>query len=229
MTITIGIVDDHELIRGGLRRALNDEVDCTVVGDAGSIREALALSATLRPDVLLIDINLSDPEGDGLDLVAQVRAQRPDAGLVVLTMLDDETLLLRALGAGASGYVLKTAPTTEVIAAVRHAATSPRSFSATGLAEALARSHSKAATEPLLTDREQEVLDRLASGQPIATIARQMFLSTSTLKSHVSHVYEKLGAGTRTEAILAAIRLGILDVASGPAIPAQRGGVPAMG
>ena len=98
MTITIGIIDDHELIRGGLQRALDDEPDCTVVGDAGSIREALALSATVRPDVLLVDINLSDPEGDGLDLVTQIRAQRPEVGLVVLTMLDDETLLLRALG-----------------------------------------------------------------------------------------------------------------------------------
>jgi DNA-binding NarL/FixJ family response regulator len=220
--ITVGIVDDHELIRGGLRGALSQEEGFTVVGEASGIRTALSLDAMLRPDVLLIDVNLNDPDGDGLELVSRIRSHRPEVGLVMLTMLEDDALLLRALTSGASGYVLKTAPTAEVLAAVRHAATSPRSFSATGLAAALARSHGKV-NEPLLSDREQDVLERLATGQPIATIARQMFLSISTLKSHVSHVYEKLGARTRTEAILEAIRLGLIEVSTKPVVlPEQR-------
>ena len=211
MTLTVVMVDDHPLIIAGLRRALEAEDGFTVVGEAGSIAAALAVEEEHRPHVMLIDVNLGDPEGDGIDLVARLRAKRPDLGLVILTMLDDNALLLRALSAGASAYVRKTATTGEVVAALRHAASSPRSFSATGLAQVLASARS-APAGPALTDREREVLTHLATGDPVSTIARRLFLSTSTLKTHISRIYDKLGAGTRTEAVLTAIRLGLIQV-----------------
>ncbi len=211
MTITVLMVDDHPLILGGLRRALEDFDGFRVVGEATSIATAIAAEEELRPTVMLIDINLGDSEGDGIDLVAKLREKRPDIGLVILTMQDDDALLLRALSAGASGYVRKTATTEEVVSALRHAASSPRSFSAAGLAEALANARS-APAGPSLTDREREVLTHLATGDPVSTIARRLFLSTSTLKTHISRIYEKLGAGTRTEAVMSAIRLGLIQV-----------------
>lgn len=208
---TVLLVDDHPLVRTGLRRALEDEPDFAVVAEAASAAEAEALEARHAPDALLIDVNLGAGQPDGIALTSRLRERRPEVGLVVLTMYDDDALLLRALQAGASGFVRKTAPAGEVVAMLRHAIATPRSFSAQGLAEALA-AMARAPKGPDLTPREREVLDRIAGGAPLPTIARAMYLSTSTLKTYVSRVYAKLGATSRTEAVMAAARLGLIQI-----------------
>lgn len=206
------LVDDHPLFRTGLRRVLEGEPGLTVVGEAASADQARALAARLRPDVVLVDVNLGAGETDGIELVATLRAERPEVGLVVLTMYDDDALLLRALQAGASGFSRKTAAAEEILALVRHAVASPRSFTAEGLADALSAVQRPAAPRPELTAREREVLERLASGAPLPAIARAMFLSTSTLKTYVSRVYGKLEATSRTEAVVAGVRHGLIQL-----------------
>ncbi len=138
MTASVLLVDDHELIRQGLRRAFERQKDFEVVADVGTIDEAQALLSN-APNVAIIDLRIGD--GNGLDLVRAARAARPDMGIVVLTMYAGDEQLFAALEAGASAFVSKDAPTEEVIAAARHAFAAPHSFSAADLAEALATSH----------------------------------------------------------------------------------------
>ena len=210
MTVRVMLVDDHALIRDGLRAALGNEPDMEVVGAASSVAEALVMVPRLAPDVVLVDVNLG-AGADGLELVDALRQRYDSLGIVVLTMYDDDELMLRALRTGASAYALKTSSTDALIVTMRHAVAAPRSFSAEGLTRVLARA-SEAPPAQVLTDREQEVLEHLASGHPIATIARQMYLGVSTLKTHIAHVYDKLDATSRTEAVMTAVRLGLLDV-----------------
>lgn len=201
------LVDDHELIRQGLARAFERQDDFTVVGEAGTVREALALAITLEPDVVVTDVRL--PDGTGLDIVKEIRKRDPDVGLVVLTMYAGDEQLFGALEAGASAFVAKDAPADDVVAAARHATVSPRSFTAADLADAMRRKMSP--TGPQLSPRETEVLGLLAEGLGVAAIARQLFVSESTAKTHISKIYEKLGAANRAQAIMIAIRSGLLS------------------
>src|SRR5436190_386832 len=137
MTISVLLVDDHALIRQGLRRAFEQTEDLAVVAEAGSVAEALALDRAHQPDVLVVDVNLGD--GSGIEVVRHVRGERPNAGIVVLTMYDGDEHLLAALEAGASSFVLKQAPSEEVVAAARRAHEAPTTFSADGLAAAMRR------------------------------------------------------------------------------------------
>lgn len=207
MPATVLLVDDHDLIRQGLRRAFERDSAFTVVGEAGSVPEAARLAGTLCPDVVVVDVRL--PDGDGLDLVRQLRRARSDVGLVVLTMYAGDDQLFAALEAGASAFVPKSAPSDDVVAAARHAAAKPTSFVAADLAEAMRRRLHP--TGPQLTRREREVLDLLAEGLGVATIARKLYISESTTKTHVSKLYDKLGAANRAQAIMAAVRAGLLD------------------
>jgi DNA-binding NarL/FixJ family response regulator len=211
MTARTMLVDDHALIRDGLRRILDREDDVEIVAEASHAAMALAVEEQSRPDVVLVDINLEGGT-EGIALVRKLRQRRPDLGLVVLTMYDDDDLVIQALHAGASAYALKSRTTAHILLALRHAVASPHSFSAEGLAQILARTSERTHKQPLLSDREVDVLRELASGAPVATIARSLFVSTSTLKTHVSRIYEKLNARTRTEAVMAGVRLGLLEV-----------------
>jgi DNA-binding NarL/FixJ family response regulator len=204
---TVLLVDDHDLIRQGLRRAFERAGDFTVVGEAGSVAEALACAARHQPDVVVIDVRL--PDGSGLDVVRELRRQRPDVGIVVLTMYAGDEQLFGALEAGASAFVAKDAPAEDVVSAARHALVSPRSFSAADLAGAMRRRMNPSG--PQLTPREREVLQLMADGLGVSAIARQLFISESTTKTHVSKLYEKLGAANRAQALMAAIRLGLLE------------------
>ena len=206
MTIRVLLVDDHELIRQGLRRALERDEQFEVVGEAGSVAEALARLAAEPPDVAIFDVRL--PDGSGLDAVRRARAAHPDIGLVVLTMYAGDEQLFAALDAGASAFVPKDAPSDDVLAAARHAARSPRSFTAPDLAEAMKRRMTP--TGPQLSPREKEVLDLLAEGYGVAQISRRLFISESTTKTHISKLYEKLGAGNRAQAIMAALKMGLI-------------------
>ncbi|MCW2598174.1 MAG: two component transcriptional regulator, LuxR family [Frankiales bacterium] len=166
------------------------------------------LDRSHTPDVLVVDINLGD--GSGIEVVRTVRGQRPNAGLVVLTMYDGDEHLFAALEAGASAFVLKQAPSSEVVSAVRRAAESPTTFTADGLAGAMRR---KLATPAVrLTVREGEILRLLADGMSVAQVSQQLFVSASTTKTHMAKLYDKLGAGNRTQAVMTAVRLGLVKV-----------------
>jgi DNA-binding NarL/FixJ family response regulator len=202
------LVDDHQLIREGLRRAFDRAGDIEVVGEAGSVAEAINALDRLKPDVLVTDVRL--PDGDGIGLTTQVRSANPTMGIVVLTMYAGDDQVFAALDAGASGFVGKDAPAEEVVAAARHAAANPRAFTARDLAGAMQRRMS-APAGPKLSPREREVLDLLVDGLAIAQIARRLYISESTAKTHVANIYEKLGAGNRAQAVMAAVRLGLVD------------------
>jgi DNA-binding NarL/FixJ family response regulator len=210
--VTVMLVDDHELIRQGLRRAFERDAEFQVVGEAGSVAEARRLAETAQPDVAVLDVRL--PDGSGLDLAQALRSARPEVGLVILTMYAGDDQLFAALDAGASAFVPKSAPSDDVVAAARHAAAKPSSFIAADLAEAMHRKLNP--TGPQLTRREREVLGLLAEGLGVSSIARKLYISESTTKTHVSKLYDKLGAGNRAQAIMAAVRAGLLDNTTEP-------------
>lgn len=207
MASRVVLVDDHDLIREGLSRAFEQDPDFTVVGQAASLREALALTAATPPDVAVIDVNL--PDGNGLDLVRELRSGSATIGIVVLTMYDDDATMFAALDAGASSLVTKTSTTEQVLSAARHALAAPGTFSAMDLAGAMRRKMANGA--PRLSQREADVLLLLSEGLSIGAIAKRLFVSESTVKSHVSKLYEKLGASNRSQALLTAVRQGLID------------------
>lgn len=206
MAITVLIVDDHELIRQGLRRAFEREPDFEVVGEAGTVAEASRLLGLLDPQVVIFDVRL--PDGSGLEAARKARAANSELGIVVLTMYAGDDQLFDALDAGASAFVPKHAPAEDVVAAARHAASAPHAFTANDLADAMKRKLSPSG--PQLSPREREVLQLLADGLGVAQISRQLFISESTTKTHISKLYEKLGAGNRAQALMSALRLGLL-------------------
>ncbi|HEY2834873.1 MAG TPA: response regulator transcription factor [Sporichthyaceae bacterium] len=206
MSTTVLLVDDHELIRHGLRRAFERDPDFEVVGEAGSVAEALAVIRAMSPEVVIMDVRL--PDGNGLDAVKKLRAAGESMGIVVLTMYAGDDQLFAALEAGASSFVNKDSPAEEVLAAARHAAASPASFSAADLADAMRRK--MAPSGPALSPREKEVLKLLADGLAVSGIAKTLFISESTTKTHISKVYEKLGAGNRAQALMTALRMGLI-------------------
>jgi DNA-binding NarL/FixJ family response regulator len=202
----IVLVDDHELIRQGLRRAFERTGEFEVVGEAGTIAEALTAVDRLTPQVVVFDVRL--PDGNGLDAARVVREKHPTMGIVVLTMYAGDDQLFRALEAGASAFVPKDAPAEDVISAARHAAVSPRAFTASDLAGAMQRRLSP--SRPQLSPREREVLNLLAEGLGVSAISKQLYISESTTKTHISKLYEKLGAANRAQALMTAMRLGLI-------------------
>src|SRR3954465_4362371 len=225
--ITVLLVDDHQLIREGLRRAFDRAGDLEVVGEAASVANAVDALDRLSPDVLVTDVKL--PDGAGLALAQRARQSAPELGIVVLTMYAGDDKLFAALDSGASAFVGKDAPAEEVVSAARHAAASPRAFTARDLADAMQR-RMHAPQGPKLSPREGEVLELLVDGLVISQIARRLFISESTAKTHVANIYEKLGAGNRAQAVMAAVRLGLVrEAGPGEPAPGRRGGIPAVG
>jgi DNA-binding NarL/FixJ family response regulator len=206
VTTSVLLVDDHDLIRQGLRRAFERNADFTVVADAATIAEGARLTAELKPDVVVTDVRL--PDGTGLQLTRQLRSENPDTGIVVLTMYAGDEQLFAALEAGASAFVAKDAPSGDVVAAARHASVAPRSFTAQDLSGAMQRRMSPQG--PRLSAREQEILVLLADGLGVTPIARRLYISESTAKTHISKLYEKLGAANRAQAIMRAVQAGLI-------------------
>jgi DNA-binding NarL/FixJ family response regulator len=206
-------VDDHAVVREAVAGMLDAQDEITVVGQAGSLTEGLALVdrlLTSPPEGTLVAVvDVTMPDGSGLSLVRTARERSKDIGLVVLTMLNDDTTLLEALDAGASALVRKSSPSEQVISAVRRAAEMPGEFSASGLAEAMRRQAESPQTH--LTAREAEVLRLLVEGSSVAQVGRQLFMSPSTVKTHIGKIYEKLGAHNRASAVIAAVRLGLVS------------------
>lgn len=207
MSTTVLLVDDHELIREGLRRAFERDPSFEVVGEASTLADALTCAERHNPDVVIMDLRL--PDGNGLDGVRKLRAAKPNIGIVVLTMYAGDDALLGALDAGASGFVPKDAPSEDVVAAARYASAMPRNFSAPSLAEAVKRRLSPPG--PKLSERERQVLQLLADGKAVAGIAKELYISVSTAKTHVAKVYEKLGAQNRAQALMTAMKMGLLS------------------
>ena len=204
---TVLLVDDHELIREGLAGVIDLEDDLEVIAQAGSVTNALALYERLTPDVVIVDLQLQD--GTGLDVLRAIRRGNDRTGVVVLTMHSGDDQIFAAMEAGASGFVGKDAPSQEVVRAARHAAVSPRSFVCSGLVGAMMRRQTSESTR--LTDREHEVLLLLADGLGAAAIGERLYLSESTAKSHIARIYQKLGAANRAQALVTAMRIGLLS------------------
>lgn len=200
------VVDSHPLVRWALVQITRELEDLAVAGDVGTAEEALALAYTAKPDVVTIECS-SD---DGWTLADQLRNAYPALGIVVLTADASDPMLFRALNLGVSAFVSKSAPIPDVIAAIRHAAAAPQTFSAAGLADALRRKR-ETADRLALSRREQEILLLLHEGKSVPAVAAQLFVSLSTAKTYVTRLYDKLGARNRAQALMAAVRLGLLD------------------
>lgn len=203
---TVLLVDDHELIRHGLAGAFRRADGFDVIGQAGTVAEALTLAGEIRPDVVVSDVLL--PDGSGLEIVRALRRERKDLGLVVLTMYAGDEQIFAAMDAGASAFVGKDAPSSSVVSAARQAAVAPLSFTCAGLAEAMVRRMTSGT--PKLSDRERQVLDLLADGLGVTAIASKLYVSESTAKSHIAKIYDKLGAANRAQALVSAMRMGLL-------------------
>ncbi|QSB06297.1 DNA-binding response regulator [Natronoglycomyces albus] len=210
--ITILLVDDHDLIRKGLRHAFDRDPEFDVVGEAGTATDGVRKASALQPNVVIMDLRL--PDGSGLDATRKIRKNHPEMGIVVLTMYAGDDQLFGALDAGASAFVPKSAPSNDVVAAARHAAATPNAFTAADLAEAMKRRLTP--TGPQLSPRESQVLKLLADGMSVAGIAKQLYVSESTAKTHISKLYEKLGAGNRAQALMTALKLGLLEAPDSP-------------
>jgi anti-anti-sigma factor len=210
--IKLLLVDDHDLIRKGLRHAFERDRQFEVVGEAATAAGAVRQAGALQPDVVIMDLRL--PDGSGLEATKALRKNNANMGIVVLTMFAGDDQLFGALEAGASAFVPKSAPADEVVAAARHAASAPSAFTAADLAEAMKRR--LAPSGPQLSPREGQVLRLLADGMSVAGIAKQLFVSDSTAKTHISKLYEKFGAANRAQALMTALRLGLLEAPDAP-------------
>jgi DNA-binding NarL/FixJ family response regulator len=206
------IVDDHELVREGLVGAFARDETTQVIGSVGTVAEAIRVYQEDPPQVIVTDLQLQD--GTGLDIIRQVRQTDETIGLVVVTMHSGDDQIFAAMEAGASAFVGKDAPSTEVVRAARHAAVSPRSFLCTGLAGAMMRRMSAESTR--LSTREHDVLLLLADGANAASIGQQLYMSESTVKSHIARIYQKLGAQNRAQALVTAMRIGLLSTVQRP-------------
>jgi DNA-binding NarL/FixJ family response regulator len=207
MPIRLAVIDGHTLTRYGLRELVAQHPDIQLVAECGSAADAQRVLEAARPDVVTVEVNL--PDGDGLRLARELRDRYAGLGIVVLASQGQDDVLFRALETGVSAFVGKTAPVEEMLAAIRHAAVAASSFTASGLAVALARRQT--AQERLaLSPRETEVLGLLGDGLSIPAIAMRMFISQSTAKTYVARLYEKLGAGNRAQALMTAIHFGLI-------------------
>ena len=204
--IRIIIVDDHPVVRAGLRDMLSGEPDLEVVGEAGDGAEALGLIEHLGPDVALMDLRM--PGLDGVGAIAKISTEHPRTHVLVLTTYDSDADILRAIEAGATGYLLKDTPREELYDAVR-ATAGGRSVLAPVVTTRLMKKMREPAGERL-SDREAEVLSFVAKGLSNREIARSLHLSEATVKTHLIHVFKKLGVTDRTAAVTAALGEGIL-------------------
>lgn len=203
MTLSVILVDDHALVREGLSRLISSEPDLMVVGQGRSVADGYHLLAAPQPcSVLTVDVSL--PDGSGLSLARYAREQFPAMGIVVVTMFDDDNTLLEAFDAGTSALVLKSASSDDVLDAIRQAAAHPDYFVAAGLAAALRRRQQT--PTPRLTPRETEVLVRLVDGDSVAAVATALFMSESTVKTHIASLYDKLGVRNRAALVMTAVR-----------------------
>jgi DNA-binding NarL/FixJ family response regulator len=210
--VRILVVDDHTIVRQGLRSILELEPDFTVIGEAATPQQAVAQAARLRPDVVLLDLKLSDAApAEGLDVCVALRSRRPDAAIVVLTTFLDQRLLVGALRRGASGYALKDVDAVELARIIRAVHRGQSAFDSRS-ADLVVQSLTARSTPPaeVLSERELEIVRPVAGGATNPQVARELYLSESTVKYHLRKAMRKLGARDRTELVHKAGELGLL-------------------
>lgn len=207
MGLSVVLVDDHTMLRQGLRRALEAE-GITVLGDAPDGAEGVRVALATRPDVVLMDVSM--PKIDGIEATRLLVAANSDVRVVMLTMHIDREVLDRALKAGAVGYVTKDSSISEVVEAIGIAANGDRPMSPR-LAEALLHEAHRD-TDGIISAREEEVLQLVADGLGTNEIAESLFISQRTVKNHLASIYEKLNARDRTQAVLMAVKMGIVKL-----------------
>jgi len=203
--ITCLIADDHEVVREGLRLALSRSTRIRVIGEATDGASAVALAERRRPDVVIMDLRM--PDMDGLEATEQVLARAPNTGILIFTAYGERSLLQRGLESGARGYILKEAPHETLLKAIDKLAAGEGYIDPALMPAFLS---GKEGTE-MLTPRERQILQLLADGMSNADVARQLFISQETVKSHVRHILTKLEADTRTHAVAIALRDSIID------------------
>ena len=209
--ISVVIVDDHAVVRSGLRLLLEAQDDIEVVGEAGNAKDAIFRARAMKPDVLLLDVVM--PGESGIEVLPKLLKESPDSKVLVLSMQDDPSYLREAFGAGASGYVLKEAADEEVVSAVREIAAGGRYVHpAMGARLVAAEAQERAAAEhDPLSEREREVLRLLALGHTNQEIAKQLYISVRTAESHRAHIMQKLRLSTRAELVRYALSHGLLE------------------
>ncbi len=210
-TIRVIIADDHGVVRAGLRGLLT-AAGLDVVGEASTGREALMLARTLHPDVVLLDVRM--PEMDGLQALTAIKSELPATSVVMLTVYASTEYLSRAIAAGAAGYLLKDAEPEEIVRVVRAAAQGDRVIDATLLHSVLEHTpviEGDALQQADLTQQELRVLKLIALGLNNDAIAETLVVSRNTVKTHVRHIFEKLGVSDRTQAAVWAVRNGLVE------------------
>lgn len=210
-SIRLVLVDDHAILRQGLRSVLEREADLEVVGDAASEAEAVAVVGATTPDVVLLDLKLSaGSDYEGLSLCNKLSRANPGLGLLVLTTFLDEDLVVRAVHSGALGYVVKDVDTTELVRAIRAISAGESAFDSRSAAAVVRAMSGRSEPRQQLTDREIEVLRLLAAGMSNSKIGEELFISATTAKFHVSNIMRKLEATRRAEAVYAASKRGLI-------------------
>ncbi len=205
--IRVVIADDHPVVRAGLQGMLSSQPDFEVVGEASTGAQAVALAIQLRPDVVLMDLRMA--ELDGAAATAQIRAQQVNTSVLVLTTYESNADILRAVEAGAIGYLLKDVQREELFSAIRTVARG-KAILAPAVASRLLQQVQTPLLQKALSAREVEVLSLVARGASNKEIARSMHLSEATIKSHLLHLFEKLGVSDRTAAVTVALERGLL-------------------
>ena len=201
--ITILIVDDHHVVRKGLRMVLELETDFEIIAEASEGNEALKQYELKYPDIVLLDLQMEPM--DGVSTLKEIKRIDPEARVIVLTSYIDSTHVLPAIEAGASGYLLKTADPDEIITAIRKAMTGKGTFDQVAVQE-MAKGMKNRAIFAELTDREREVLHLISQGKSNQQIAEELFIGIKTVKTHVSNILSKLGVEDRTQAAVYALR-----------------------
>ena len=213
MTIRLMLADDHRMLREGLSRSMSEH-GFDVVGEARDGVEAVNMAYNVQPDVILMDVSM--PEMDGVEACRQVRAAVAGTRIVMLTMHADQEVLANAIRAGACGYLVKDCSTEEIAEAVRMAANGDTALSpqlaASMLDEVRKLDQQPSREERVVTKREEEVLQLIADGCSTSEVAEQMYISQKTVKNHLASIYQKLDARDRTQAVLQAVRMGIVSL-----------------
>jgi DNA-binding NarL/FixJ family response regulator len=204
------LADDHRMLREGLRRSMIDQ-GFDVIGEASDGEEAIRLAEQLRPEVILMDVTM--PQLDGVEATRRIRKHDPDVHIVMLTMHADQEVLSAAIRAGATGYLVKDCSTEEIASAVRMAASGETALSpqlAASMLDEVRKLDRPAGDEQVITRREEEVLQLIADGCSTPEVAEKLFISQKTVKNHLASIYQKLDARDRTQAVLQAVRMGIV-------------------